>query len=178
MHIKYRNIVISGGIGTGKTTLAKNLASKLGWKFVSSGEYFRNWYKEHNYSVDQIDKLPDEVDREADAGFEKLIENDSNVVFESQLGSYLARNSQNTYKVLCIAKLDESMRRAASREGISLEDAVKVSSERTNNLDERYKRLYDVEDRFDPKLFDLVVNTTSLSPEEVMNQVLEKIKEE
>lgn len=42
----YRNITISGGVGTGTTTLANLLKQKLepmGWKFFNGGEFMRQY---------------------------------------------------------------------------------------------------------------------------------------
>jgi cytidylate kinase len=172
MNTKYKNIVISGGIGTGKSTLARNLAQKLEWEMISSGEWFRRWHAEHEVPLDQPDEIPPEVDREIDFGLQEKMESEEGIVFESHLGGWLARDLSETFKVLCIASWEEMMRRAAKRDGKTLEEEDAYAKKRGDTLYNKFKHLYGVEDTFDHSFFDLVVDTTTLTPEQVLEQVL------
>ena len=44
--ILFNNIVVSGEIGSGTSTLAQKLAGKLDWKFLSVGSLFRQYHLE------------------------------------------------------------------------------------------------------------------------------------
>jgi hypothetical protein len=39
--LKYRNITVSGGVATGTSTLARNLAETLGWARINAGDIQR-----------------------------------------------------------------------------------------------------------------------------------------
>lgn len=173
----YQNIVISGTISTGKSTLAKNLAKALSWKYLSSGEYFRNWHKKHNIPLDQPDQVPENVDRELDMGYQKLMTEENGIVFESHLGGWLAKGLNGTFKVLCKANNQTRIERAAKRDGVSVEQAEVEAAKRAKILYDKFKKLYGVEDPFDPKYFDLVVDTSYKSPEEVLQVVLESMNQ-
>src|SRR5689334_18517411 len=69
--IKYKNICIAGEFGTGSSTLMHNLATKLGWDFLSAGDFIRAWHKENDVPVEHSDKIPAKVDRALDASFLK-----------------------------------------------------------------------------------------------------------
>lgn len=49
----FKNIAISGGSGTGKTTLSNNLTKKLGWKHLNNGQFVRKWYDDHGLDLNQ-----------------------------------------------------------------------------------------------------------------------------
>ncbi len=174
--IRYKNIVISGGIGTGKSTLARNLSTKLGWEFVSSGEFIRKWHKENNIPLDQPDLIPIDIDHQLDYGLQRRMSEDAKVVFESHLGGWLAKDLEETFKVLCIAEWDTQIERAAKRDGKSFLEEEHYAKKRGDTLYQKFKHLYQVEDSFDPKYFDLVVDTTTLTPTQVLDLVLEKLK--
>ncbi len=175
MDVPFKNIVVSGDISTGKSTLAKNLAKSLGWDFFSGGAYFRQWHKEHNISLEDTEIIPEKVDRDFEKDVQNKIRTEEGTVYESQLGGWHARGLKNVFKVLCVADFNVRMERASKRDGVSLEEATENSKIRSEALNRKYKKLYGVEDRFDPKYFDLVVDTTTLGPEEVLQEVLKSM---
>ena len=69
--MKYKNIVICGDVGTGTTTLAKGLAEKLGWKYLSAGDFFRDYHKKHNIPLWNKAAIPDEIEKKIDYEFLK-----------------------------------------------------------------------------------------------------------
>ncbi len=173
---KLKNIVISGGIGTGKSTLARNLAKALKWEMISSGEWFRRWHQEQGISLDHPDMVPRDVDEQLDYGLQIKMRNEEGIVFESHLGGWLAQDIPTTFKVLCTAEWDTMIDRAAKRDGMSFLEEERFAKKRGETLAKKFMKLYKVKDTFDPKYFDLVVNTTTLTPDEVLLSVLEKIK--
>jgi len=172
MHKKYKNVVISGGIGTGKSTLARNLSKKLGWKMISSGEYIRQWHADNNIPLDQPDLIPKDIDHQLDYGLQEKMRTEEGVVFESHLGGWLAKDIDTTFKVLCTAEWDTMIDRASKRDGKSFLEEERYAKKRGDTLYAKFKKLYEVEDGFDLEYFDLVVDTTTLTPEEVLKKVL------
>ncbi len=170
--MKCKNIVISGGIGTGKSTLARNLAKKLGWQMISSGEWFRRWHEENNIPLERKDLVPDDIDEQLDFGLQKKMKENEHIVFESHLGGWLAKDLAETFKVLCIAEWDTMIDRAAKRDGKTFLEEERFAKDRGEILQQKFERLYKVKDTFDPNFYDLVVDTTTLTPEQVLVQVL------
>jgi cytidylate kinase len=166
--MKVKNIAIAGGIGTGKSTLARNIASKLGWQYVSSGEYFREWHEKQHIPLEESEKVPEEMDIHFDNEIKHRMQEEDNVVFEAHLAQ--------TFKVLCTATDEEAFKRAAIRDGISLEEELEKAKQRRQSHIEKFKRLYGVDDHLSKEYFDLVVDTTTLSKEEVLEEVLRALK--
>ncbi len=172
---KFKNIVISGGIGTGKSTLARNLAKELGWEMISSGEWFRRWHNDNNIPLDHPDLVPKDIDEQLDYGLQKKMREEENIVFESHLGGWLAQDISTTFKVLCTAEWDTMIERASKRDGKSFLEEERFAKKRGETLATKFEKLYKVKDTFDPNFFDLVVDTTTLSPEQVLHLVLSEL---
>lgn len=175
---KFKNIAISGDIGTGKSTLARLLSEKLNWKYVSAGNYFRDWYKSKGMDVSKVYGIPEEEDRKMEADFKKEMAEKEGVVFESRLAGWLAQDYPETLKVLCTVEDSEAYKRVAKRDSVSEEEAEKLSKQRARDLVDKFNNLYGVSDFLDPKYFDLVIDTTNLKPEEVLEKVLSKLGNE
>lgn len=177
MKIKHKNIVVSGDISSGKSTLARNLAKELGWTYLSSGEFIRKWFKEHNLDLNDTQMVPEEVDRQLDMGYQQKMKNEEGIVFESHLGGWLSKDLPNTFKILVTANFDKRVERTTKREGISREEAIITMEKRAFGLVEKFKNLYGVENSFNVKYFDLMVDTSEKSPEQVLQTVLESLKD-
>lgn len=171
-----KNIAVSGGIATGKSTLARNLAQTLGWEWISAGEYFRKWHGENKVPLNQSEKVPEVLDREFDKHFQGLMRVKKNVVFESHLAGFFAKDFPDTFKVLCTADLKTRCKRLALREIVSVDEAAKHIKARSESHRKKFKKLYGVENRLDEDYFNLVVDTTSLTPEEVLESVLKRFR--
>ena len=173
----YKNIALSGDVGTGTTTLGRNLASTLGWEHVNAGAYFRAWHREKGIPLEQVQDIPEEVDRELDMRFQSDMKEADQMVFESHLAGWLAKDLQETFKILCIADEKVMMSRIAAREGWSLEDATKYSLQRTKGLNQKFKKLYGVDNPYDQAFFDLVIDTTDMSAGAVLDFSLKNFLE-
>ena len=168
----FSNIALSGDVGTGTTTLGRNLASSLGWKHINAGDYFRAWHRERGIPLEDVQEIPEEVDREIDDKFRSDMKSLAQTVFESHLAGWLAKDIPTVFKILCVADPSVTMPRIASREGWSLEDAEHFSKMRTARLNEKFDRLYGVANPYEPTFFDLVIDTTNLSVGEVLDRTL------
>ncbi len=173
--MKFKNIAISGDIGTGKSTLARLLSEKLNWDYISAGNYFRDWYKRKGMDVSKVYGIPEEEDRKMEADFKKEMAEKSDTIFESRLAGWLAKDYSETLKVLCTVDESEAYKRVAGRDSVSVEDAEKLSKQRASDLADKFNKLYGVSDFLDPKYFDLVIDTTNLTPDQVLEKVLEKL---
>jgi predicted cytidylate kinase len=168
----FMNIALSGDVGTGTTTLGRNLASTLGWKHINAGDYFRAWHRERGVPLENVQEIPPEVDREVDMRFQRDMGQVAQTVFESHLAGWLAKELASTFKVLCVADPSVTMARIAAREGWSVEEATHFSHLRTTRLNEKFASLYGVNDPYEPSLFNYIVDTTHLSAGQVLDTVM------
>ena len=171
--MKYRSIIISGPVASGTTTTAKALSEKLNLEFQSAGDYFRNYLLKHNIHISDIEKIPVEIDKKTDAQSSKLVEKSDGIVFDSLYLGYFCRNMPHVLKVLLTANEDIRIKRALARTHTHKETAQDVRK-RDKAQDNKFRKLYADENFLDPKFFDLVIDTTNLKPEEVVQTIQNK----
>ncbi len=182
-----RNITISGRIASGATTLAKHLSETLGWRHLEGGDIF--WERVRSklgLHVKDTDRRPDEEDKIFDEELKKMLREESHLILETKLAGFNAQGIPGVFKILveCVDEkgedhMDIRIDRLANREQQSIQSAKQEVIEREKNDLEKWRRMYAGGDSnwvyWDPKYYDLVVNTYDHNPEESLNLVLENI---
>jgi predicted cytidylate kinase len=183
--LKYSSIAISGRPGAGRSTLLKNLkplVEPLGWEIFSGGDWARQFAIKtgkhkanditHHYATD----YGDEIDHQIDAAMrKKLSDPDTHVVVESWIAGWNMRGLKHVLKVLLMC--DDALRidRVVNRDTISVEEAKQHLWGREEANVAKWKRMYGVTDFWDPKYYDLVINTYSHGPLETLDLVLQAL---
>src|SRR3989338_10295010 len=181
-----QNITISGRIGTGKTTLANNLAKALGWKVLDGGKLFRRFAKEQGFHISEKHKIPDELDKAFEERVKYILKNEKNEIIQSHLAGFSAQGIPGVFKILLICEDNEkedkkSIRidRIMNRDLISSEKAKEEIHLREEMDLAKYRKLYVKNDPnwvyWNPKYYDLIINTFDHNTEESLRIVLKAI---
>ena len=169
--MKFRNIIVAGDVGTGTTTLAKALAEKFDWKYISAGDFFRSYALENNIPLWDKKSVPDKLDRAVDKKFFEIIRDQSGFVFDTHYGGYFARNIDDVFKILLTCNAQDAEERILSRGHTHKEAVNDIRKRRVENL-AKFHKLYSKENPENPKYFDLVIDTTNSTPEETFQKAL------
>lgn len=177
MNLKYDNITISGGIGVGTTTLFNNLKpylSHYGWKFKSTGQLVREHTKENIMPMATL--VSDDFDRQIEKRVEETLKKNSHQVIEGWLSGFVARNLKKTLKILVICS-NEALRidRIVNRDGTTVEETKENIKKRERENFKKWRRIYGNYDFFDPKYYNLVIDTYSSGQLETAGKVLDKL---
>jgi CMP/dCMP kinase len=154
-------ITISGPPGSGKSTLSKLLSARLGLELVSMGDIFRKLANDRCMSLDEfgtLAKCSDEIDRKLDDAQKKIAKEN-----EGRLSGFLV---DADLKVWLKAPLEIRAERIAKRENKPVLSAMKETSEREECERVRYLNYYNI-DINDLSVYDIVIDSTKLSPEEI-----------
>lgn len=181
-----RNITISGKIGAGATSLAKNLSKTLGWDFLEGGDIFEKIHKELKLSQAMVNSRPDHFDLEYEKKVKNMLKNENHRIIQSHLAGFDAQSIDGVFKILVVCedshgndKEEIRIDRLINRDEVSVEEAKEEVLEREKQHLEKWRRLYVNNDQnwvyWDKKYYDLVVNTYSRNQEETLNLALEKI---
>ncbi|MBS7635453.1 cytidylate kinase family protein [Candidatus Bathyarchaeota archaeon] len=170
-------ICISGLAGSGKSTVARRIAEHYGLRYCSGGEALKNVAAEMGYETAErgwwetsggmnfLEKRLDnpDLDRHVD---EKMLEwaGEGNVVLDSWTMPWLLRDG---FKIWLEASENVRAQRVARRDGIGVEEALRLIREREGKTKEIYRRLYGFRLGEDFEPFQVILDVNNLDQEEV-----------
>ena len=164
--IKYDIITISGALGSGKSTIMKMLANRLGYETYSTGNAQREIAKKYGVTTLELNHIADtnpNIDKEIDGVFTSLVGTGEKYVIDSRLAFFFIPSS---FKVKLNVDVTEAARRILNDAQRTSEVKCDTPEQMQNILKER--RASEVA-RFiatygvnidDESYFDLIVDTT------------------
>ena len=179
MKTKFNIITITGDLGSGKTTVSNILCKKLGYEYIYTGKIQRNIAKKYNMSTLELNIYSEthpEIDEEIDSTF-KSLNNEKNLIVDSRLAWFFIPNS---FKIYLKTEIDVAAKRISNDElrtdekYVSNHDALNKIIERKESENKRYLDFYGA-DCTDFSNFDLIIDTSYISPENVAAMILEEL---
>ncbi len=176
-------IVISGQSTCGSTTTGRLLAKKLGVDFFSLGQKYKEIAKEQTKSkeTEAVAKFFSTKEG-AKKSLHQVLDNmqidlakKGNVVIDSKLGIRMIKHAD--LKVYLKAPQEIRIRRVAKRDSISLDEAREILKKKDELEEENFYKLYGFHPSDQEKEADLVIDTSNKSSEEIVNIIMEKLKE-
>ena len=172
-------ITFSGHNGSGKTAVSKAVADRLGFSWWGMADITRLYAQELGMSILEFDRYVAQnpsVDVAIDERMAGL-SSQENIVVDGRAGWYFLPES---IKVFLTASEGVRAERAFSGQRdsekySSVEDARRGIAERIAVFRSRLQDLYGV-DVYDEKNFDIVIDTSDMSVQEVVDAVLEKVQ--
>jgi len=172
-------ITISGVPGSGKTTVARLLAERLGLPHVYAGDLYRQEAKRRGLSLAAFNELCERdhsIDRGLDAAMAARARQ-GDVVLEGRLAGFLAaENALDALKVWLDASDETRARRVAQREGSDWRTVLEVNRVRHQSDAKRYLAIYGY-DLADHGVYDIVLATDDRTPEELVATLVAAARE-
>jgi cytidylate kinase len=171
--MEFRNIAVSGRIGSGTSTLAKLVSQKLGWPLRDASQIFRDISMQAGHDLEKSpQQYAAEIDKQVDDKTLAVLKENHRLVVTSKLVGFLSRDVKHTLRVLITCPTEERIRRYARSRGHSLLQAKELMILRENKDQEKWRRLYGDHDFFNPKYFQLALDSSLLSPQGEVEQIL------
>jgi predicted cytidylate kinase len=172
-------IVTVGGLpGTGTSTLCGLLERELGLPYVYAGQIFRQEAAARGLSLHEMNELArkdESVDRQLDERQLELLRK-GNVILEGRMSGWLAHNNGiEAVKVWIVCDEAERIRRLVDRDGGDPDEQRRMTEERVRLERDRYARYYGV-DTGDLSIYDLVLDSTTTAPPELVERVVEALR--
>lgn len=172
-------ITVGGLPGSGTTTACRNLRERLGLPYIYAGHIFRGMAQEANMTLAEFGRYCEdhpEVDRELDARQLEILKH-GDVIVEGRLSGWLAiQNGITALTVWLWAPVDVRAARIVQREGGDPKHRRDEMLEREFSEAKRYRTFYGM-DIQDQEQYDLVVETHTRTPEQVVEAILERLAE-
>ncbi|MDD5760240.1 MAG: cytidylate kinase family protein [Desulfobulbaceae bacterium] len=163
-------IAISGRTGSGKDTLGKELAKRLGYPVVSPT--FKDLAAREGISLMEFQKKAMDdpnIDRKFDDVLkEQVAATNGRCVVTTWLGPWMINADLRVY--VSVAD-DVRAERVAKRDGMSVPEAKKHLFARDKQNHERYMKVYGI-DIFDISKFDLKLDSGKMNPEQLADAVM------
>ena len=173
-------ITISGPPGSGKTTACGKLSEKLGVRAVVFGEFFRRLAKERGMTLGEFGELAEKdpaIDETIDGMILAVAREDTDIILESRLSAHmLTKNNIPAFRVYLEASPEIRIKRVGLRDGELFDEVYRHMIERQSSEAKRYKMYYNI-DIEDKSVYDLIINTDDLDPDQVVDRILKGIEE-
>lgn len=176
------HISITGDLGSGKSTVAKEICRILGLNYLSTGLIQRRLGQEKGMDTLEFNKFANnnkEVDEYIDQQLKNVNDKTESYVLDSRLGWHFVNKS---FKIYAMA-IDEvaAMRvlmdgsRVGEPNSEDLQTKIKQQKERRKIENERFEKIYGIKPSIF-KDFDAIIDTSTASIEEVTNLIIELYK--
>lgn len=185
--MKKQVITIAGKPGSGKSSTAKLVAEKLGFRHFSSGDFMRQIAVDMNVSLNELslsaEKDAGEIDHKIDEAVKNAGQKDKTVI-DSRLAFHWLPESFKVYLELPMELSKERIMKSYAENKLrgqseSAENEGEIYEKITKRLEserKRYKELYGIADHTAHSNFDLVIDTNKNNLEQVVEIVVSEYK--
>jgi predicted cytidylate kinase len=172
-------ITISGPPGSGKTTVCNKLSSLLSKDAIVFGKIFRDIAAERGMTLSELGAIAENdpsVDELIDSRILQIAAENDNMILESRLSAYmLTRNGIPAFRVYLDASPDVRAARIGTRDNETPEEARRTTEAREASEEKRYMMYYGIDVR-DTSVYDLIVNTDDLDPDQVTEEIIKALE--
>ena len=174
-------ITISGQPGAGSTTVSELLSKKTNYKLLTVGEIYKQIAKEKGMTAEEFweyqEKNPEkqeEFHKELDARQKLLAETETNIIFNGKLSAFQIPRAK--IKVLLTADLKTRAERTVKRDNGTIEEQKQSIKEREEMERKDWKKIYGFDYVADREYYNMIIDTTNLTPEQIVNAVIQQMK--
>lgn len=173
-----RPLTISGDLGSGKTTVANEVAHRLGIRRVSMGDVHRKMAEERGMTALQLNlhsERDQEIDKHVDRVQAEMADSGEQLIMDSRLGWHFFKEA---FKIHLIVDPDVAAQRVLGRPSTqvesygSIEDAKRDLHDRSESERQRFITKYNV-DKTRLRNYSLICDTTDITPQEAAAQIVE-----
>ena len=174
-------IAISGKAGSGKSTVAKLLAQKLNLRHYSIGDLMREMASEKDLTLLELNRLAEKdssIDFELDQKLKNLGKAKDKFVVDGRLTAFFVPNAD----ARVFLDAEDGVRAKRILGDVREEEINKSLNSTISNIKSReaseklrYKKYYNI-DYMDKSLYNLIIDTSEMTPEEVVDRIVKFIQ--
>jgi len=169
-------VTLSGQPGSGKTSVAAEIAAKCGLVILSAGEQFRKLAAERGITLEEFGQLAEtdpSIDQAIDQRQKELSQQYPNVLVEGRLAGWTI---DADLKIWLKTPLRVRAERIANRENIPVHRAFDETAAREKCEIGRYRAWYDI-DLTDLSCYDLIIDTSKWDADGVARIIFQALDE-
>jgi predicted cytidylate kinase len=172
------HISITGDLGSGKSTVAKEICRILNFKYLSTGLIQRELGQQRGMNTLEFNKFTDDnkdIDDYIDQKLKDVNNQEEPFVLDSRLGWHFVKKSFKVYLMaideVAASRVIGDEKRIGEPSAIDIQQKIKDQRERRKSENDRFEKNYGVK----PSIFsdfDAVIDTSSATVSEVTNLIL------
>ncbi len=175
-------ITITGLAASGKSSVAKLLAKKLGFEHYSAGDAQREVALEKGVTITELGKLEaedDGIDRIIDEKLTNVGKSGKNVVVDAWLGAHFIPHAIKIFLEVDInTRVERRLGHKREEESFDdFEEAKKTMQERETTNRKRWLKFYNF-DYTERKNYDYIVKTDDMNQNEITDYIIELLKKD
>lgn len=181
--VKKHIITIAGDHASGQGTLSDKLHERLGYEIYRNGQYIRQLAKSMGMSIIKFQEYLDEheeLDREIEKKASEYANTHDNLIIDAKLGWYSVPNSFKVYLKVNIdvaaLRIFHDEKRRDTEKSNSIDEVKQKIVYRYNEESTRWFKTYGIK-REDMSNYDLIIDTTHITPDEVCDEVIKAYQE-
>lgn len=173
-------ITIAGTPGSGKSTVGRIIAKRLGLRHYSTGDLMREMAEQRKISLMDLGKLAEtdrSIDEELDQRQISLGMEEDDFVIDGRLSFHFIPKS-----IKIFLDADENVRakrvladNIRKEHNMNLKNTVENMNKRISSEKRRYRKYYKI-NPYSKKLYDLIVDTSKISPSDVADTIINFIE--
>ena len=175
------HITLSGELGSGKSTVANYLISKMPFRIVSAGLLFRQLAAKHGMSAKEFNEFIEndpKYDHYVDDTMAELGRTDEKIIFDSRMAWHFVPSS---FKIYLYVDVDTATERIFNDKGRVSESYTDKETARQEIIDRRKSELLRYQNFYHCNLddysnYDLIVDTSHATRDEVNELILNSFK--
>jgi len=168
-------ITVSGLSGSGKSTVAKEIAKVFKLKLINAGDLFRKHARENKISLDKMSKLlPSKIDYQIDKMTLELAQKGGHVLV-ARLSAWVAGDWADC-RIFVQSNKKIRDKRIAQRDNLTI-SAARVNVRNRDKRDcSRYEKLYKINLR-DKTVYNLIIRNNEITLPKLKKEIIKKIKD-
>ena len=177
-------ITIAGMSGSGKSTVGKFLAERLGLKKYSMGDLRRKMASDRGMTIAELNKLGEKegwTDKDADDYQKNVLSKEDDFVIDGRLSWFFIPDSIKVFldvdPKIGAERIFLEQRGAerGEKKWKSVEEVEKFNEERLKSDIKRYEKLYGI-NPYNKENYDMIMDTSDMAIDEMNNNILKAIK--
>jgi len=175
-------ITLGGHHGAGKSTIGVRLAEYFWYKKYSTGDFMRGLAMERGISLIDLGREAEwdngAIDAILDDRQKNLWKTEDNFIIDGRLAFYFIPHAVKIFLTVTAVEAAHRIFADQTRQGVetheTIEHTVANIETRRHSENERYMKYYGLH-IYDMNLYDIVVDTSDRTPDEVFDEVIQKI---